>query len=188
MDDAQIIELFFARSEDAIAAVSDRYGGYCHAVAIRIVPTPEDAEECVSETWLRAWNAIPPQRPQVLRLFLGRITRNVSLNRLAAETAAKRGGAAKLPAASALEELEEVVGTDAVEEAADAAELERCIAAFLAAQKPQNRKVFLRRYYYFDTTAEIARRCGLREANVLVILSRTRAALRTYLEKEGYTL
>ena len=185
MDDAQIIELFFARSEDAVAAVSDRYGGYCLTIAQRIVPTPEDAEECVSETWLRAWNAIPPQRPKILRLFLGKITRNVSLNRLAAETAAKRGGQ---EAAAALEELEGVVGTDAVEEAADAAELERCIAAFLAAQKPQNRKVFLRRYYYFDTTAEIARRLRLREANVLVILSRTRAALRTYLEKEGYTV
>ena len=185
MDDAQIIELFFARSEDALAAVSDRYGGYCLTIALRIVPTPEDAEECVSETWLRAWNAIPPQRPKILRLFLGKITRNVSLNRLAAETAAKRGGH---EAAAALEELEEVVGTDAVEEAADAAELERCIAAFLASQKPQNRKVFLRRYYFFDTTAEIARRCGLREANVLVILSRTRAALRAHLEKEGYAV
>ena len=185
MDDAQIIELFFARSEDAVAAVSDRYGGYCLTIAQRIVPTPEDAEECVSETWLRAWNAIPPQRPKILRLFLGKITRNVSLNRLAAETAAKRGGH---EAVAALEELEEVVGTDAVEEAADAAELERCIAAFLASQTPQSRKVFLRRYYHFDTTAEIARRCGLREANVLVILSRTRAALRTYLEKEGYAV
>ena len=185
MDDAQIIELFFARSEDAVAAVSDRYGGYCLTIAQRIVPTPEDAEECVSETWLRAWNAIPPQRPKILRLFLGKITRNVSLNRLAAETAAKRGGH---EAAAALEELEEVVGTDAVEEAADAAELERCIAAFLASQTPQSRKVFLRRYYHFDTTAEIARRCCLREANVLVILSRTRAALRAHLEKEGYAV
>ena len=185
MEDVQIIDLFFARCEEALEAVQERYGGYCYAVAQRIVPTHEDAEECVSETWLRAWNAMPPQRPQILRLFLGRITRNVSLSRLAAIRAAKRGGG---EAEAALDELEEVVGTDAVEEAADAAELERCIADFLAAQSPQSRKVFLRRYYYFDTTSEIARRCGLREANVLVILSRTRAALRTYLKKEGYDL
>ncbi len=185
MDDTGIIDLFFARSEDAIAAASERYGGYCHAIAQRIVPTREDAEECVSETWLRAWNAMPPQRPQILRLFLGKITRNVSLTRLAAIRAAKRGGG---EAEAALEELEEVVGTDPVEEAADAAELERCIAAFLAAQTPQSRKVFLRRYYYFDTTSEIARRTGLRESNVLVILSRTRAALRKRLEKEGFAV
>ena len=185
MDDAGIIELFFARNEDAIAAVSDRYGGYCSAIAQRIVPTREDAEECVSETWLRAWNAMPPERPRILRLFLGRITRNVSLTRLAAQRADKRGGG---EAAAALVVLEEVVGTNAVEEAVEAAELERCIAAFLESQTPQSRKVFLRRYYYFDTTTEIARRCGLREPNVLVILSRARAALKVLLQKEGYTL
>ena len=147
--------------------------------------TREDAEECVSETWLKSWNAIPPERPRALRNFLGCIARNTALTRWAAMHAQKRGGG---ETAAALEELAEVTGPDGTAEAVDERLLEDSIAAFLRTLSARDRRVFLRRYYDLEPVPEIARRQGLREEHVRVLLSRTRRALREHLEKEGYTL
>lgn len=181
-----IIELYFARNEQAIQATADAYGGYCRKVASSILKNAEDAEEAVSDTWLRAWNTIPPQRPQYLRLFLGRITRNLSLSMWRAKTAEFRGGG---EVSLALEELAECISEGTNPEALlQTRELGQCISRFLRTQPQNNRIIFLRRYFYLETSKQLAARFGLREANVRMILSRTRKGLREYLKKEGYDL
>lgn len=186
MEDQQIIELYWSRDESAIGETDQKYGPYCFSVARRIVNTQEDAEECVVDTWLRAWNTMPPQRPGRLRVFLGKITRNLSFDRYRADTAEKRGGG-ELP--MALSELEPCVAdTISVESELERRELEACIGRFLFGLPERERNVFLRRYFYVESTGEIARRYGLKEGNVAVILSRTRTKLRKHLEQEGYVV
>ena len=153
MEDKDIIALYFSRSESAIAETSRKYGGYCRAIAARILPSPEDTEECLSDTWLGAWNAIPPQVPNCLRLFLGRIVRNLALDRYAYNRAAKRN--ANLEAV--LDELAECVSGSSLEEDFDAALLGEAISRYLASCKAETRQVFLRRYWYSDSIRDIAR-------------------------------
>ena len=183
MEDSQIIDLYWARSEQAVQETDTKYGGYCRAIAHNILKSLEDSEECVADTWLRAWNAMPPQRPSVLSAFLGRITRNLSLDRYKAARAEKRGGDS-FPAA--LDELSECVpAMGGVEQTMDERELGRAIDRFLRTVPEKQCSLFLRRYWYVDTIAEIAVRYGLSESAVQMRLSRTRAKLCTYLEKEG---
>ena len=183
MEDSQIIDLYWARLEQAIQETDTKYGGYCRAIAHNILKSMEDSEECVSDTWLRAWNAMPPQRPSVLSAFLGRITRNLSLDRYKAARAEKRGGSS-FPAA--LDELSECVPAGgSVEQTMDERELGQAIDRFLRTIPEKQCSLFLRRYWYVDTIAEIAVRYGLSESAVQMRLSRTRAKLCTYLEKEG---
>ena len=186
MDDREIIELHWTRSEHAVRETAQKYGAYCQAVAYGILRTPEDSEECVNDTWLQAWNAMPPQRPERLGAFLGRITRNLSLNRLKAMTAQKRGGEA---AAAALEELRDCVPAPGdVEQTVEDRELSRALDRFLAGLRSETRKFFLQRYWYLRSVTEIAAQYGVSESKVKMSLLRTRKALKAFLEKEGLVL
>lgn len=184
MKEEAILDLFWQRDEEAIPAVKTKYGAYCAAIARRILPDPRDAEECVSDTWLKAWNAIPPHRPPRLALFLGKITRETALNRWKANTAQKRGGG---EVTLALEELGEQfsTGEDPVTQAAELAQLGKAISEFLRTQPPQTADLFLRRYYHLEPIRDLAEAFGLTESSVKTTLHRTRKRLRTYLEKEG---
>lgn len=182
MTDEEIISLYHSRSEDAITATQRKYDGYCRTVIGRILGTPRDVEEILSDTWLQAWMSIPPAQPQNLRLYLGKIGRNLALNRLRDGRAGKRGEAADL----VLEELSEVLGENTTEEAVDARELQRSINRFLHMLPSRDCDIFVRRCFWAESAAEIAQRYALRENTVTVILHRTRKKLRNYLLKEGY--
>ena len=183
MDDQEIIARFFARDEEGLTAARARYEPYCAAVARSLLNDPRDQEECLSDTWLRAWNAIPPQRPRSLGAFLAKITRNLAINRLRDGNAQRRGGG-QVPLA--LEELRECVSPEGSPEG----ELDRQAAVealdrFLDGLPPLQREVFLRRYWYFDAMGDIARRYHMAEGSVKSSLFRTRRKLRDYLTQEG---
>ena len=162
----------------------DAYGSYCTKVARNILKDQADAEEAVADTWLRAWNAIPPNRPQILRLFFGRITRNLSLSMWRAKMADLRGGG---EVALALDELAECIGEGSDPETVlQAKELHQMVTDFLRSAPQNHRVIFLRRYYYLESSKEIALRLGTSDANVRMILSHTRKQLKRHLEKEGY--
>ena len=184
MEDSQIVELYWQKNADAISETSSKYGAYCFTIANQILCSKEDSEECVNDTWLHAWNAMPPQRPNVLRMFLAKITRNLSVNRFKARGAEKRGGGEIDPV---LDELADCLGggTD-VEAAYEVKELERCIHRFVRGLPERDGNVFVRRYFFTEPAADIAERYGLTENNVMVILSRTRKKLKLKLVKEGY--
>ena len=182
MLDEEIVALYWARDERALAETERTYGSLCRGLARRILKNAEDAEECVSDAWLRLWDRIPPERPDSLGGYLTRILRNLCLDRLRREDAVKRGGRA---VTVSLEELSSVTGRGDVESGLLAEELGQAVGRFLRTQSELARNVFLRRYYYFDTRAEIARRYEISAAQVSVLLSRTRKRLRSYLQKEG---
>ena len=184
MEDSRIVELYWQKNADAISETADKYGSYCFTIAENILHNAEDSEECVNDTWLRAWNAIPPQKPNVLRIFLAKITRNLAFNRFNARNAEKRGGGETV---LVLDELGECLGggTDA-EAAYEAKELGRCIRHFVRALPEREGNVLIRRYFFAEPVADIAKRYGLTENNVMVILSRTRRKLKAHLLKEGY--
>lgn len=184
MNDEKIIDLYFKRDEQAIRESMTAYGPYCRTVAAGILSDPADIEEAVADTWLAAWDAIPPQKPKYLRLFLGRITRNRAISLLRKNNTGRRGGN---QVTIALEELEQCVSsTGSPEQEVDAKLLAAAINRFLQAQPVQQRQVFLQRYFYLADIPDIACRQGLREANVRMMLSRTRLKLRKFLKQEGY--
>ena len=186
MEDRKIIELYHARDEQAIAATESKYGSYCTAIARRILENPSDTEECLNDTWLGAWNSMPPHWPQVLSAFLGRITRNLAFRRRQSLQAAKRGGGAF---ELCLEELAECVAdTRTVEDTVAEKALAESIDRFLRARPKRERALFLRRYFYAEPVAEIAAATGLKANHVSVILRRTRQKLRMHLEEEGYRI
>ena len=186
MQDQEIIELYFARNEQAIIESSDKYGYYCTSIALNILQNMQDAEECVNDTWLRAWDSIPPARPNYLQLYLGSITRHISLDRFRSQKAVKRGGGELV---LALDEVRDVIASDAdVPTQVAEQEFSEIFNRFLWSLSERDCNVFLRRYYYLDPIAMIAKRYGLSVSNVQKILSRTRAKLRAYLEKEGYAI
>lgn len=184
MDDQSIIELYFARSENAISATSAKYGGYCFSIAYNILFNQEDSEESVNDTFLAAWNTIPPRHPNVLATFLGKITRYISLDRWKKRSAAKRGGG-EVPLA--LEELEGCVsGGEEPEAGYVRKELVRCLNCFLGELPETERSVFVCRYWYLDSIEEIANRFGFSQSKTASMLHRTRGKLRKVLEKEGF--
>ena len=186
MDDRQIVALYKKRDEQAVAETERAYGSYCFAIAQNVLGCREDAKEVLLDTWLQAWISIPPQEPENFKLYLARITRNLALSKWRARNAAKRGGG---QVTVALEELGDCVCADGdASDVLDKKELSRCISQFLLCQSQRDRAVFLRRYFHLEDTACIARRYGLRESNVLQILSRTRKKLKQYLIQEGYDL
>jgi len=182
MEDGGIIELYFARKEEAITVTREKYGGYLHAIAMRILEQPQEAEECENDTYLQAWQSIPPTRPLHLGAYLSRITRNLSLKRLKANRAVKRGGGS-LPVP--LAELEEVLGDGTVEAELEAKELAKLLDAFLDTQTPKTRMIFLRRYFLCQSVAEIARELGCSTSNVKTCLSRVRMRLKDELIRKG---
>lgn len=184
MEDSQIVELYWQKNADAISETAKKYGAYCFTIAEGILHSAEDSEECVNDTWLHAWNAIPPQKPDVLRMFLAKITRNLSLDRFSARNAEKRGGG---EIALVLDELGECLGGGADTEAAyEAKELRQCIRHFVRTLPERDGNVLVRRYFFAEPVADIAKRYGMTENNVMVILSRTRKKLKAHLLKEGY--
>ena len=187
MQDEKIIALYWDRNECAIEETNRKYGHYCHCVANNILENTQDAEECVNDTWLRAWNTMPPQKPSKLNAFLVKITRNLAFDRFKARTAIKRGGGETIMLV--LEELEECIPSPtSVETEYLGRELERSIDAFIAALPKREGDLFIRRYFYTETVSQISEKYGLTVSNISVILSRVRQKLKAYLEKEGYIL
>lgn len=178
MEDRQIVELFFTRSEDAIAAAQKKYDHYCLHIARNILPTDEDAEECVSDTYLKAWNAIPPHEPENLATFLGKITRNLAFDRYAALTAEKRGGG-ELPLV--LEELRLCLPQSGME---DDLALTDALNRFLGSLKPEKRRIFMLRYWHVLSVEEVAKKLRISQSKVKMTLLRVRKQLREFLEKE----
>lgn len=184
MRDEGIIELYFARNERAIDETRAKYGKYCTALALRLLGIPEDAEECVQDTYFAAWNAIPPQRPSVLRVFLGRITRNLSISRYRRSRATKRCAPMELQ----LDELADCVPSDAsVEREIERRELGRLISRWLDSLPESDRNLFVRRYWYAESPEELGKSLGQRANTVSQRLRRLRISLRDILEKEGMT-
>lgn len=183
MDDNRIIELYFARSESAISETAVKYGGYCFSIAHNILENRQDAEESVNDTYLAAWNAMPPHRPSLLGAFLGKITRHLSIDRWRTYRAAKRGGGEVV---LALEELEEFASDNlSAEDQAVRKELCRGLNRALAALSETERSVFVCRYWYLDAPQTIADNFGFTKSKVVNLLYRTRIKLRTQLEQEG---
>ena len=184
MDDESIVRLYWDRNEDAITESSGKYGSYCASIARNILRDTSDAEECVNDTWLRAWNAMPPHWPKVLSAFLGKITRHLSFDRYRALHREKRGGG-NLDAA--LEELSECVsGKDDTEARYEESELREEIERFLRELPEEKRCMFLLRYWYADGIPEIAGRMGVSENSVSVSLHRLRGRLRQHLTERGF--
>ena len=184
MDDDRIVALFWQRSEEALRETQRKYGRLLAGSAGRILPSREDCEETVNDALLRAWNAIPPERPQHLAGYLAKITRRLCVDRLRRNGAAKRGGNEYL---LSLDELEDCVpGNGDPARSAELGDLTEAIDRFLENADPVKRTVFLQRYFYAMTVAEIAAKNGLTQSNVKVTLSRMRAKLKDYLTQEGF--
>ena len=184
MEDGKIVELYWKRDETAISETKNKYEGYCFTIADNILRNCEDSEECVNDTWLKTWNAIPPQKPLKLQLFLARITRNLAFNRYNSLNAEKRGGG---EIAFVLDELAECIASERdTESEYETIELGRCIREFVSALSVREGNIFVRRYFFTESVSVIAEKTGLSENNVSVILSRTRKKLRSHLEKEGF--
>ena len=185
MEDKALIELYWAGDEAAITETASKYGKLCTYIAHNVLHSTEDCEECVNDSYLAVWNAIPTQRPERFSVFLSRITRNLALKRWEYLSAGKRNACAVL----SLEELgESVSGRESVENALEARRIEAAISAFLRKLPEEKRVVFLRRYWYFDTIAAICRDTGSSESRVKSMLYHTRRKLREHLEREGIEL
>lgn len=183
MDDNGIIELYHSREERAIEESDRKYGRYCKSIAFHIVYSNEDADECVSDTWLRAWNAMPPERPKILKTFLGKITRNLAIDRYRKSGAKMRGGG---QAALVLEELENCIPSrDFADDVVDEMTLSGLINEFLGTLPPGQRIVFVQRYWYMLPVKQIAAEQGMTEGNVKTMLSRMRSKLKDVLAGEG---
>jgi len=183
MDDHKIIDLYWARSQQAIAESETKYGAYCRSIARGILNLEEDAEECVNDTWFNAWNAMPPQRPSLLSAFFGKLTRNLSLDRWRRNRAAKRGGS---QVEVALHELEGCIPDRRTpDQHLEAGETAALISAFLRAQPELDRRLFIRRYFHLESLAALQARFGLTEGQVKSRLHRTRQKLKLALEQEG---
>ena len=186
MKDDQIIQLYFDRSEDAISQTELKYGKYCYTIAYNILHNFEDSEECVNETYWKAWDTIPPRRPKRLAAFLGKITRNLSLDRYRRYRADKRGGG---ELALALDELGDCVcSAGSMDDRVDEIVLVNAINRFLASLSAEHRKIFMRRYWYVSSVKEIADDYGITESKVKMSLLRSRNQLKAVLEKEDVAL
>ena len=186
MDDEQIIELFWQRSEDAITALDAKYGRLCHVLSYQLTNNQQDAEECVNDALLAAWNAIPPSRPQHLGPFLGKITRNLALNCIRREQTQKRGGSTVQVAMEELEGCIPAVG-DAYA-ALEEKQLAELLNRFLEELPQEKRVAFVLRYYYGTSILKIAGQLRCSESRVKSMLHRTRKQLRAFLEQEGIDL
>ena len=186
MEDSKIIDLYFARDEKAIYETQIKYGPYCYAIAYNILHNNEDCQECISETYLDTWNAIPPHRPSILSSFIGKITRRISIDKYRKINAQKRtNGELEL----SFDELEESIASDSsVQDKIDEKQLVDSINSFLATIRKDDRKVFVCRYFYFDSINDITSRFNCSESKVKMSLKRTRDKLREYLIKEGYEI
>lgn len=181
MEDREILALFQQRDQGAIPALEERYGARLRALAARLLGSPQDAEECVSDTYLAAWNAIPPEEPAYLFAYLAAICRNKALTHLERERAARRRG----EVVALTEELESCIPDRRREQEADSRELGEALSRFLAGLGEEPRRFFLRRYWYAESVREVAKICGVSESKVKMSLHRTRKKLRAFLQEEG---
>ena len=181
MEDAKIIALFFERNEQAVKETDTAYGRKLYVLSNHILNNREDAEESVSDTYMEAWKSIPPKRPKYFYAFLASICRNLSLNRLDWRMAAKRNA----EVVALTQEMESCIPDSRQDAQMDGRELRRILEAFLESLPKESRLIFLRRYLYVDTVAEIAARYGISESKVKTQLHRTRNKLHNYLAKEG---
>lgn len=186
MKDEEIIDLYWSRNEQAISATAAKYESYCCSISYRILQNSQDAQECVNDTWLKAWKSMPPHRPNRLSTYLGKIVRNLSLNRVRYDSAEKRGpGQTEL----VLSELEDCIpAPNSVEQFIDAMVLTKSINQFLRAQPRQKRNIFILRYWYLYSIRNIATAYSMSETKVTSLLFRMRNELKSHLEKEGITL
>ncbi len=184
MEDNEIIELYFSRNERAIAETQTKYGKLCYSIANKIVGNEHEADECVSDTYLGIWQAIPPERPNCFKAFVAKIARNNALSRLRYNTAAKRNADAVL----SLHELEEIIPASSRFDEIEDREVGKWISEFLYVEKEETRNIFLRKYWFFDSITEISERYGHSEAKIKSILFRTRNKLKGYLTEKGVSL
>ena len=183
MKDAEIVDLYWQRSDQAISETDRKYGKYCHTIAYNICANNEDAEECVNDTWFRAWNLMPDKRPSVLSTFLGYITRNFALDRFKAKSAQKRGGGETV---LALDELKDCIPSGInIEQYYEARELETAINYFVGKLPDIERKMFISRYWFLASIEEISKRAGCSRSKAKTTLHRVRNKLRVYLQEEG---
>ena len=184
MEDERILDLYFARDQEAIRETDRKYGDYCRGISFRILGSHGDADECVNDTWLQTWNAVPPQRPRYFKSYLGRIARILSIDRWVFIRAKKRGGDRVEVLLSELEGcIPDHLATP--EQQLTAREIGRAVSRWLDKQPRKNRVAFVRRYWYADSLAETARRVGCSEVAVKSLLHRMRESLRTFLQQEG---
>jgi RNA polymerase sigma-70 factor (ECF subfamily) len=181
MDDLSIIELYFARDEQAIKETDNKYGKLCHSIAYNILNNNEDSEECVNDTYIGVWNAIPPTRPNNFMAFLCKITRNISLKRIEAMARQKRSQATIV----SLDELAEILPDESIGENVSNDNLTELISDFLRKEKADVRNVFIRKYYFFDSVGDISKRYSFTEDKVKSMLYHIRKKLKDYLIKEG---
>lgn len=183
MEDSAIVDLYWQRSDQAISETDRKYGRYCHTIAYNICASNEDAEECVNDTWFSAWNLMPDKRPSILSTFLGYITRNFALNRYKAKYAKKRGGG---ETSLALDELSECIpAVISIEQHYEEKELEAAIDAFVSTLSETDRRMFIARYWFLASVAEISKKMNCSQSKTKTSLYRTRNKLRAYLQEEG---
>lgn len=180
MEDEEIIDLYWKRQEKAIYETDKKYGKYCNTISFNILQNEEESKECVNDTYLKTWNSIPPQRPNILKLYIGKITRNLAINQYRKKKAQKRDYTLEI----ALEELNECISSNIVEKEIDNNELVNVLNNFLSTLSQDKRKIFLERYWYLYSIKEISLKNKISESNTKTILSRIRKQLKTYL-KEG---
>lgn len=185
MEDEKIIELFWNRNEEALVQTNRKYGSFCYGIAHNILKNEEDAEECVNDTWLKVWLVIPPKRPEFFQAFIGKITRNLSLDRYRKSRAAKRGGKTL---DLIFDELEECIAGQSMDTQTDSMAITGALSQFLAGLSHDARIIFVRRYWYADSVIQIAERYGMSESKVKSALMRSRKKLKFFLEKEGITV
>ena len=183
MEDKSIIELYFARNEAAIAETDRKYGSYCRAIAYRILEDRLDSEEVANDTYLRLWNSIPPKKPDPLKPYVGRVSRNLALDVYDVKHAKKRNGVTL-----ALEELAECLPSEDGRELGESAALSDALSRFISSLPERDKVIFVRRYFYLCPIAEIAKSLSLKESTTAMTLSRTREKLRKHLAKEGFAL
>lgn len=182
MEDSQIVNLFFERSEQALTELSEKYEKICKRISVNILGNEEDAQECINDSYLGVWNTVPPERPDNLKYYLCRIVRNNAIKRYHTNTALKRNSCYDV----ALQELEECLpDKNSIEKALSSAEITKLIDLFLEGQKKENRIIFVRRYFYGDSIFEIAEKMKMSENNISVRLNRMRKSLKNHLEEEG---
>ncbi|MCM1228960.1 MAG: RNA polymerase sigma factor [Ruminococcus flavefaciens] len=182
MEDSQIIELYFARNQRALSESQAKYGAYCRSVTGNVLSDVRDIEESVNQTWFEAWKSIPPHKPDTLSAYLGKITRNISLNVLRSHSAQKR----RADFAESYNELEEIIGSDSVEDKIITKQLAESVNKFVGGLPEIQRKVFVCRYWYFDSVEEIGARFGFSNGKVKSMLYRIRKKLQKYLKQEEF--
>ena len=185
MEDEAILDLYFARDERAVVETDRKYGGYCFTLANSILHNEQDAEETVSDTYLKAWRSIPPKRPSILKMFLAKITRNLAFSRWRKYTAEKRGGGTYT---ALLEEWRDCLPDTDGRDADDDLTVQEALNRFLRRLPADRRRIFVRRYWYGDPIREIAAAYGGSESRIKMQLSRTRQELKEFLEKESIAI